>query len=106
MALASSITGDGILVSVDNNVRTWYRYGANYIFKHTEKTREEVREWVALTQSAAQAAAEAADQSGLAEGASASYSASEDNRAIGSYKLTKTIHYAVVKTVTWDDYPE
>lgn len=106
MALADSITGSGILVSVDNNVRTWYRYGAHYIFTHIEKTREEVREWVALTQSAAQAAAEAADQSGLAEGASASYSASEDNRVIGSYKLTKTIHYAVVKTVTWAAYPE
>jgi hypothetical protein len=55
---------------------------------------------VALTEAAAKAAAEAASQSGLPAGAVASYVASEDNRVVGSYKLTKTITNKTFAVVT------
>ena len=106
MALAESIIGDGILINVDNSIRVTRFYGRSKIYIDKESVKEETYEWVALTKTAAKAAAEAASQSGLGEGVVASYSASEDQRTIGSYKLTKTITYAAVFTFTTEDYPE
>ena len=105
MALATEIVGDGILTSVDVNIRVWRVYGVSKIYVYTESIKTEVREWVALTKTIAQATAETADQSGLDAGATASYVASEDSRTIASYKLVKTIAYAAVVTLTEEDYP-
>jgi hypothetical protein len=105
MALATTITGDGILVSVDVPVQVWRVYGGTKIIKYAESIRTEVREWVALTKSCAQTAAEAASQTGLPAGAVASYSAQEDTRVVNSYKLVKTITYAATLTRTLEDYP-
>ena len=104
MALATTSVGDGIHTGVDVNIRVWRVYGRWFIYKNTEEIKTEVREWVALTKTIAQTTAEAADQSGLAAGAAASYSATEDNRTIASYKLTKTIEYAATVTTAHEDY--
>ena len=104
MALATTIVGDGILTGVDVNIRVWRVYGRWFIYKNTEEIKTEVREWVALTKTIAKTTAEAASQEGLDEGASASYSATEDNRTIASYKLTKTIEYAATVTTAHEDY--
>ena len=106
MALANTIVGDGILISVDVDARVWRVYGYPSkvcVYKETQKV--EVREWVALTKTIAQTTAEAADQSGLEAGAVATYAANEDSRTIASYKLTKTITYAPTVTLTKEDYP-
>ena len=105
MALATTIVGDGILVSVDNDIRVWRVYGYAQVAVYTESIKTEVREWVALTKTIAQETAEAASQQGLPEDAVASYSAPEDNRAVASYKLIKTILYAATVTLTWENYP-
>ena len=105
MALATTIVGDGILISVDNNIRVWRVYTTAAPWKFTESIKTEVREWVALTKLIAQTTAETAAQSGLEIGAVASYVASEDSRTIGAYKLTKTIEYAAVVTRTEESYP-
>ena len=105
MALATEIVGDGILISTTNNIRVWRFYSIGIIYVNKESQKEEVYEWVALTESAAQTASDAASQSGLGAGDVASYSASEDQRAVGSYKLTKTITYAVTFTQTTEEYP-
>ena len=105
MALATEIVGDGILTSVDVNIRVWRVFGFGSIYKYTESIKTEVREWVALTKTIAQTTAEAATQSGLEAGATASYSATEDNRTVASYKLVKTIEYAATVTKTEESYP-
>ena len=105
MALANSIVGSGIYVGTTNNIRVWRFFCASLIYVNKESTKEETYEWVALTESAAKDAADAASQSGLAAGVVASYSAAEDQRVVGSYKLTKTITYATVFTQTTEEYP-
>ena len=105
MALANTIVGDGILVSVDVDIRVWRIFAYGNIYKYTESIKTEVREWVALTKTIAQTTAEAASQAGLASGAVASYVAREDQRTIASYTLIKTITYAATITLTWEDYP-
>ena len=105
MALATTIVGDGILVSVDVNIRVWRVYGYAQVIKYTESIKTEVREWVALTESIAKTTAEAASQAGLDTGVTASYAATEDNRTVASYKLVKTILYAATVTKTLEDYP-
>jgi len=104
MALANSIVGSGILTGVTNNIRVWRFFGFSLIYVNKESTKEETFEWVALTQAAAQDAADAASQAGLAAGVVASYSAAEDQRVVGSYKLIKTITYATVFTQTTEEY--
>jgi hypothetical protein len=99
MALSGSVTGDGILVSTSTDYNKWVE-GTEVRVEVQEITTEEVREWVALTKTAAETTAKAADQLGLAAGAVASYIASEDNRVVGSYKLTKTITNKTVSVVT------
>ena len=106
MALATTIEGDGILTSVDVNIRVWRVFSVSKIYKYTESIKNEVREWVALTKTIAQTTAETASQDGLATGASASYVASEDNRTIASYKLIKTIAYGATVSLEEKDYPE
>ena len=88
MALATTIVGDGILTSDDNNIRVWRVYGYAQVAVYKESIRTEVREWVALTKTIAQSTATTATQPGLP--AVATYVASEDQRTIGAYKLTKT----------------
>jgi len=105
MALATTIVGDGILISVNVDIRVWRVYGYSQVAKYTESIKTEVREWVALAKLIAQTTAEAADQSGLGTGVVASYIAREDQRTIASYTLIKTITYAATITVTAEDYP-
>ena len=107
MALATTIEGDGILVSVDVSARAFRVYGyPSKVYVYTETQKTEVREWVALAKAIAQTTAEAASQAGLPVGANASYAANEDSRPVASYKLTKNIEYAPVTTLTFEDYPE
>ena len=105
MALATEIVGDGILTSVDVDIRVWRVYYYSKIAKYTEAIKTEVREWVALTKTIAQTTAEAASQAGSGVGAVASYVAKEDQRTIASYTLIKTITSAATVTQTWEDYP-
>jgi len=105
MALATTIVGDGILTSVDVNIRVWRVYGYVQVAVYKESIKTEVREWVALTKTIAQTTAETASQAGLAEGAVASYVAREDQRTIASYTLIKTITYKATVTLAWEDYP-
>jgi len=107
MALATTIEGDGILTSTNSSARVFRVYGqiVDKIICYTTVSKEETREWVALTETIAKSTVDAASQVGLPSGAVASYSASEDQRNIGSYKLTKTITYADVTTMTLEDYP-
>ena len=106
MALATEIVGDGILTTVDVNIRVWRVYGVSKIYVYTESIKTEVREWVALTKTIAQATAEAASQAELGEDDTASYVASEDNRTVASYKLIKTIAYGATVSLEEKDYPE
>jgi len=103
MALATTLP-TAILVSTNNSPRVFRVYGAAQIMVYTTTAKEEVYEYVALTKTLAQATADAASQEGLPVGAVASYSAQEDQRTIGSYKLTKTITYAEVTALTYEDY--
>ena len=105
MALATIIVGDGILTSVDADIRVWRVYGYAQVAVYKESIKTEVREWVALTKTIAQTTANTASQEGLDEGAVASYSAIEDTRTVASYKLIKSIEYEATVTLTWEAYP-
>jgi len=105
MALATTIVGDGILTSVDVDIRVWRVYGGTQVAVYTESIKTEVREWVALAKTIAQTTAETASQAELGEGDVASYVAREDQRTIASYTLVKTIVYAATITLTLEDYP-
>jgi azurin len=104
MALATSLP-TAILTNTSVNVRVFRIYGGSQILVYTTTQKEEVYEYVALTKTLATTTANAASQAGLETGAVASYSAPEDNRVIGSYKLVKTITYAEVTVRTYEDYP-
>lgn len=97
MALATSISGSGVLVNKDSNIRKWSTAqvegstGDGYRWNYTETITEEVREWPGVTQTAAEGAVDAADQTGLGPEEVASYSAVEHVRSAGAYKLIKTI---------------
>ncbi|MFA5423476.1 MAG: hypothetical protein WC374_06415 [Phycisphaerae bacterium] len=103
MALATSLP-TAILVSTNTSVRVFRVYGAAQIMVYTTTQKEEVYEYVALTKTLAQTTADAASQAGLPAGAVASYSAQEDNRVVASYKLVKTIQYAEVTVLTYENY--
>ena len=96
MALATTIVGDGILISLTTSKRQWGIWSGGVKQGYTETQIEEVREWVALTQAIAQSTATTATQPGTGV---STYVASEDNRNIKSYKLTVT---TTTTTVTQD----
>jgi azurin len=104
MALATSLPTP-ILSNTNTSVRVFRLYGGTQIVVYTTTQKEEVFEYVALTKTLAQTTSDAASQAGLPAGAVASYSAPEDKRVIGSYKLIKTITYADVTVKTLEDYP-
>ena len=87
MALATTIVGDGILISLTTSKRQWSIWSGGVEQGYTETQVEEVREWVALTQAIAQSTATTAAQPGTGV---STYVASEDNRTVGAYKLTVT----------------
>jgi hypothetical protein len=97
MALATTVTGDGILVSSETNKQKLVLFTDTGTFLFLKTITESVREWVALTQSAAQTAAETATQP---ENGVATYDALEDNRIVGSYKLVKTTTVTTIEDVT------
>ena len=99
MALANSLVGDGKLVYKDSRIRKWSVVTPTSDITWQETTTEEEREWVAVTEAVAESAVDAADQSGIPAGAVATWSMSEDNRVIGSYKVTKTITSKTITTV-------
>jgi len=96
MALATTIVGDGILISLTTSKRQWSIWSGGVEQGYTETQVEEVREWVALTQAIAQSTATTATQPGTGV---STYVASEDNRTVGAYKLTVT---TTTTTVTQD----
>lgn len=100
MALAGTVTGDGILVS---KTKGW-EYPTTQVTKSNDEVwqatykveiEEEVREWVALTQTAAVTAVEGN------ENTSKIYVAEETCREAGAYKLTVT---TTTKTSTLYSY--
>ena len=102
MALATSVTGSGKLVSKAKTVRNLRDAGETY-YNVEETIESEVREWVALTQTAAVNAASGGSGEGSmtlsGEGVVYSNNAEEDNRVVGSYVYTcsaekKTIDFA------------
>jgi len=97
MALATTIVGDGILISLTTSKRKWGIWSGGVQQGYTETQSEEVREWVALTEAIAKSTAETATQPTAP--AVATYVASEDNRTVGAYKLTVT---TTTTTVTED----
>ena len=108
MALATSLPTP-ILTSTNTSARVFRVYGVAQILVYTTTTKEEVFEYVALTKTLAQTTSDAAAQTdeegeALTGGAVASYAATEDNRTIASYKLVKTITYAEVTALTYEDY--
>jgi hypothetical protein len=103
MALATSLpTAILISSSVEGRDYQYSGFGTTegHLYNRHITTRTVVEEYVALTKTLAQTTAEAASQSGLGTGDFASYVAAEDQRTIGSYKLTKTTTYAPVITTT------
>lgn len=110
MALATSL-GTAIFVSGSSSARVWRVYGyPDHVYVYTEISVEEQFEWVALAKAIAQstvAAAAQTDENGtaLAAGDVASWSAQEDRRAVGSYKVTLNITYAPTTTLAYEDYP-
>jgi len=110
MSLATSL-GTAIFVSGNSSARIWRVYGyPEHVYVYTEISVEEQFEWVALTKAIAQstfAASAQTDENGNALGVGdvASWSAHEDQRTIGSYKVTLNITYAPTVTLTYEDYP-
>ena len=91
MALATSLVGDGILVS-ESKIRKPYLLTSLYPLTIVyEDTTEEVREWVALTAGAAGTAVSNATQpSGGPDNGSTTWEASESNRPVGAYTVRAT----------------
>ena len=101
MALATTIEGDGTLISLNKSRRSWGVKQSDDTFKYFyEEQTEEVREWVALTEAIAETTATAASQAGLSGDEYASYAATLDNLTVGSYKLTKTITESISQEST------
>jgi len=100
MALATTVSGDGILVSGGKSTNISQRVieftdGAPSAWVNIkEVTNRETREWVALTQSAAEGAKDANAQP--AEG-TYTYEVSEQNRPTHAYKLSRMFE---LKTTT------
>ena len=106
MALATTVSGDGILVSGGKSTNISQRVserssGGSPIawVNIKEVTERETREWVALTQSAAEGTKDANVQPGVGEG-TYTYDVSEGNRVIGSYKLQRMFEQKVTTQET------
>jgi hypothetical protein len=87
MALATSVTGDGKLLSRSSMTRNLRDAGESF-FNLTETIENETREWVAVTQAAAETARAAGYKTGMTvtgTGTTYEYSVDEDVRVIGSY---------------------
>ena len=89
MALATSVTGTGSLVSYSNTVRNLRDAGETF-YNWEETIINEVREWEALTESAANTAVTAGTGEAsmtFATGTGTTYAndSDEDNRVLGSY---------------------
>ncbi len=97
MALATEVSGDGILVSRRISSFDYWVVFAPTQYKVRETQTSEQREWVALTQSAAinYAIANAQPASGTY-----TYDVSEENRVVGSYKVTRTFELTETSIIT------
>jgi hypothetical protein len=102
MALATSVTGDGKLVTASKTQRNLRDAGEDF-YNRIETIENEVREWVALTKDAAITAkgAGTGESSMTLSGPGVTYenSATEDNRIVGAYTYRvsaekKTIAFA------------
>jgi len=84
MALATTVTGDGILVDKGTETRILKDFlGFSYTLTHSTETRE----WVALTKAACED--KIANPDTAPEGYTYSYRMREENRIVGSYALTR-----------------
>jgi hypothetical protein len=90
MALATSVSGTGILVDSASDSRVWHLFGIYFKTKFTETKTRTVREWVALTESAATTWRDAEKAAGETR------QIMEDNRIVKSYKAISTIETTVV----------
>ncbi len=88
MGLATSTSGDGILVSHDTEIREFTVFLAGIGTKYRVTKSTVIREWVAVTQAAAQAKIDSPDSP--PSGTTYSYNMAETNRVVGAYKLTRT----------------
>jgi hypothetical protein len=96
MALANSVTGDGILLDRSKVTRYFGRMALPVAGQYKEEVTEETREWVALTLSAAQTAVDANAQP---ETGQYSYRMSLEERIPRSYSLQRTL---TLRTVTFE----
>jgi hypothetical protein len=98
MALASSVTGAGILVSSEATASDYYLFTAAGSTIHWRTTiSRSVSEWVALTKSAAETWL--AGGTGVEYAAGESRSISETNRVLHSYKATSTIETKTTEVI-------
>jgi len=100
MALATTVTGDGILVSRGKDTRAWsVVYLAFGVRNFQEVITREVREWVALTETAATTYVNLnAQPEGDGE---YTYGMSEQDRIVGAYKVTRSYEYKVTEDLGW-----
>lgn len=105
MALATSVTGDGILVDRRKSTRLFSVGLFSVVTNYKEETVEETREWVALTRAAAQAYVDAAAAHPTPATGTYSYSMDEDKRYVGGTGSYIVKRLETVKTIT-DVTPE
>ena len=105
MALAGSVTGDGILVERRKSTRLFSVAFLGLLRDYKEETVEETREWVALTRSAAQTYVDAAAAHPTPTTGTYSYSMAEDKRYVGGTGSYIVKRVETVKAVT-DVTPE
>jgi len=88
MALADSVTGDGILTASSKSSNVYgVSNGAFPVTYFKETNTTEVREWVALTEDAAETVKNANVQPPTG---TYTYDVAEDNRVVDSYTLTRS----------------
>jgi hypothetical protein len=87
MALATSVTGGGILVSRRISSQRYFIVTPVGRYEIEETQTVEQREWVALTQAAA---VDYADANAQPASGTHTYDVAEDNRVVGGYKVTRT----------------
>jgi hypothetical protein len=87
MALATGLTGDGILIDSTATTRQFNVWVGLIEQLWEETTTVETREWVALTQAAAEAAV-AANVQPVGDG-TYTWSAAEQQRVVGSYSVKR-----------------
>jgi hypothetical protein len=100
MALATSVSGDGLLVSSEHREQDFYLTSQISSIHVRETTISTTREWVSLTKSAAETWL--AGGTGVEYATGESRAIAEQTRAIHSYKATSTIETKTTEIIPPD----